>query len=184
MKENTNELLSVGSIVGAYGLTGEIRVNPSSDFPERFTLAGKRWLQGPNNEIKPVHLESGRQLSGKSLYIIRLQGIHNRTMVENLIGYNLLILSSDRPLLGKGEFHALDLIGLEVRLEPTFELIGYVEDLINGSNHLLEIKLIDEFMINKQNRRVLIPFVESIVPKINLEEKWLSITPPPGLLEI
>jgi 16S rRNA processing protein RimM len=30
----------------------------------------------------------------------------------------------------------------------------------------------------------LIPFVEPIVPVVNLAEGWIGITPPPGLLEL
>jgi 16S rRNA processing protein RimM len=33
-------------------------------------------------------------------------------------------------------------------------------------------------------RRVLIPFVEAIVPQVNLQEGWIGLTPPPGLLEL
>jgi 16S rRNA processing protein RimM len=33
-------------------------------------------------------------------------------------------------------------------------------------------------------RRVLIPFVEAIVPIVNLQEGWIGLTPPPGLLEL
>ena len=33
----SDDWLSVGKIVGVQGLQGELRVNPASDFPERFT---------------------------------------------------------------------------------------------------------------------------------------------------
>ena len=36
----SNDWLSVGKIVGVQGLQGELRVNPASDFPERFTTPG------------------------------------------------------------------------------------------------------------------------------------------------
>jgi hypothetical protein len=39
------ELLVVGRVVAAQGLGGEVRVLPLSDFPERFTTAGWRWLR-------------------------------------------------------------------------------------------------------------------------------------------
>jgi 16S rRNA processing protein RimM len=31
---------------------------------------------------------------------------------------------------------------------------------------------------------VFIPFVEAIVPVVNLAEGWIGITPPPGLQEL
>ena len=50
-------------------------------------------------------------------------------------------------------------------------------DLINGSNDLLEIEL-------HSGKTVLVPFVEAIVPEVQLEEGWLLLTPPPGLMEL
>ena len=43
-EELQEELLVVGRIVAAQGLKGELRVNPLSEFPERFTRPGRRWL--------------------------------------------------------------------------------------------------------------------------------------------
>ena len=41
----SEDWLIVGKLVGAQGLQGELRVNPASDFPERFTTPGSRWLR-------------------------------------------------------------------------------------------------------------------------------------------
>ena len=76
-----------------------------------------------------------------------------------------------------GEFHLLDLLGLEARLESDSPAVGTVSDLISGGNDLLEIT-------TSEGRKLLIPFVEAIVPEVHLEEGWLLLTPPPGLLEL
>ena len=57
--------MPVGKLVGAQGLRGELRLNPASDFPERFTEPGPRWLQAKGAEPKEVELLEGRQLPGK-----------------------------------------------------------------------------------------------------------------------
>ena len=36
----------------------------------------------------------------------------------------------------------------------------------------------------RSGKTVLIPFVEAIVPEVQLEEGWLLLTPPPGLMEL
>ena len=71
----------------------------------------------------------------------------------------------------------LDLVGLEARLAGRYAALGTVSTLIRGGNDLLEIKL-------HSGKTVLIPFVEAIVPEVELEEGWLLLTPPPGLLEL
>ncbi len=170
--------LIVGHLVAAQGLNGEIRVNPKSDFPERFTKPGKRWLQRNNiGEPREVELVKGRQLPGKGIYVVKFAGVNSRNKAEELIGQALLVPSSNRPTLKDGEFHLLDLVGVEVRLAPTGAPIGHVTNLLSGGNDLLEIKLLE-------GRNVLVPFVEAIVPEICLEERWIALNPPPGLLEL
>jgi 16S rRNA processing protein RimM len=171
-------LLEVGRLVAAQGLQGEVRVLPLSDFPERFTTPGPRWLRSPRGAIQPVALRSGRQLPGKDLYVLRLDGVDSRTAAEALVGHHLLASTADRPALAPGEFHLLDLEGLEVRLLAEGTPIGTVRDLIHGGNDLLEVEL------TASGRRVLIPFVEAIVPEVCLAEGWIGLTPPPGLLDL
>jgi 16S rRNA processing protein RimM len=176
--EEEGSLLEVGRLVAAQGLGGELRVVPLSDFPERFTRPGTRWLRSPRGAIQTAELLSGRQLPGRELYVLRLAGITNRTAAEALVGHHLLASATDRPPLEEGEFHLLDLEGLQVRLLADGSVIGKVLDLIHGGNDLLEVEL------TEGQRRVLIPFVEAIVPEVHPEEGWIGLTPPPGLLEL
>ena len=174
----SDDWLSVGKIVGVQGLQGELRVNPASDFPERFMAPGPRWLRSrKGGEPREIQLKKGRQLPGKALFVVRFEGIDNRSAAEALVGQELLVSADDRPELAEGEFHLLDLVGLEARLKADGPAIGTVSDLISGGNDLLEITTAD-------GRKLLIPFVKAIVPEVQLEKGWLLLTPPPGLLEL
>ena len=172
------DLMEVGRLVAAQGLRGELRVLPLSDFPERFTRPGPRWLRSRQGEVGAVRLLTGRQLPGKELYVVRLEGCDDRGAAEALVGHHLLVDASDRPPLGPGEFHVLDLVGLEVRLLPEGTVLGSVTDLIHAGNDLLEIAL------QESDRRLLIPFVEAIVPEVHPDQGWIGLTPPPGLLDL
>ena len=174
----SEDWLPVGKIVGAQGLKGELKLNPASDFPERFTAPGPRWVRSTQtSEPMQVQLQRGRQLPGRSLFIIRFEGVNDRKAAEALVGHELLVPADDRPDLKDGEFHLLDLVGLEARLTADAAPIGKVIDLISGGNDLLELKTAD-------GRRLLIPFVAAIVPEVHLAEGWLLLTPPPGLLDL
>jgi len=176
MKEK-EKWMSIGKIVAAQGLKGDIRIKPSSDFPERFTQPGQRWIQKTDELPTEIKLIKGAAIPGKSIYVLSIEGVSNRSSAEKIIGWNLLIPVDNRPNLKNNEYHYFDLIGLEVRRGAQKTLIGYVTDLIKGGNDLLEIELVE-------GKKVLIPFVKEIVPEISIQEKWLLINPPHGLLEL
>lgn len=175
------DYLEIGKIVSAQGLQGEIRVYPSTDFPERFLEPGTRWLLRPGaTQPEEITLEGGRYLDGKGLYVIQLEGIENRDAAEALQGCLLLVPESDRPPLEEDEYHIVDLIGLEVFDQPTQTLIGTVRTIIPAGNDLLEVELAEP---KGKTKTVLIPFVMAIVPVVDLAGRRIEVTPPEGLIE-
>ncbi|NJO40437.1 MAG: ribosome maturation factor RimM [Cyanobacteria bacterium CRU_2_1] len=182
--------LEVGKIVAAQGLKGEVRVYSDSDFPERLLEPGQRWLLRPGaEEPESIELLSGRFLTGKKLYVIRLAGITDRTQAESLRDCRLLVPESDRPSLEEDEFHVLDLIGLEVFDQATQKRVGVVVNVISAGNDLLEVERPFEGAEPASSQSphprstVLIPFVKAIVPIVDLEQQRIEITPPAGLIE-
>ncbi len=181
----SDDWLEIGKIVAPQGLSGELRVYPDSDFPERFEQPGKRWLLRPGQtEPQPIELLAGRYISNKNLYVIKLAGVENCNQAEELRGCKLMVPASDRPQLGENEYHVLDLIGLEVFMQASGELVGTVVDIIPAGNDLLEVKLDESFATDKKQKTVLIPFVEAIAPVVDLQTGRIEITPPAGLLEM
>jgi 16S rRNA processing protein RimM len=173
--------LEIGRIVAAQGLKGEVRVYPNSDFSERFTEPGQRWLLcAGETEPRTVELQSGRYVTGKGLYIVLLAGVSDRTQAELLRDCLLLVPESDRPLLREDEYHVADLIGLSVFDQATQILIGVVNDVMAAGNDLLEVKLEHP----QKSSTILIPFVKEIVPVVDLLQRRVEITPPPGLLDL
>ena len=51
--------ISIGEIVAPQGLKGDIRIKPSSEFPERFTIPGKRWIQKAYELPQEIKLVKG-----------------------------------------------------------------------------------------------------------------------------
>ncbi|MDJ0705447.1 MAG: ribosome maturation factor RimM [Leptolyngbyaceae cyanobacterium MO_188.B28] len=134
--------LEIGTIVSPQGLRGEVRVYPSSDFPERFIEPGQRWLLTPGaSEPQPIELLQGRFLEGKGLYVVQLQGINTREQAEALRHSQLLAPESDRPPLEPDEFHVADLVGLNVILQATQTAIGKVVGVYQAGNDLLEVAM-------------------------------------------
>ncbi|MEM8612080.1 MAG: ribosome maturation factor RimM [Cyanobacteria bacterium P01_H01_bin.105] len=184
------EWLPIGRIVGPHGLNGEVRVYPDSDFPERFEQPGKRWLlKSGANKPESINLVKGRYQDGKGLYILKLAGVNHRDQAEALRDAQLLVTADDRLPLEPGEFHVGDLMGLWVYLQATGEQIGRVIDVYRAGNDLLEVALGPDALDKAPDdaskdkpRTVLIPFVDAIVPVVDLAKGRVEITPPDGLI--
>ena len=172
--------LVIGIITSSHGIEGKLNIKSLSDFKERFTQPGKRWIQKNDEEPIPYKLISGFQKPGKESFVISLSGINNKNQADNLKTYKLLVKSNDIPKLKDNEFHLNQLLDLNVRLyfKSEMKVIGKVVNLITENNNLLVIKL------NKNNKNVLIPFVKEIVTTIDLKKNYLIIDPPKGLLDL
>lgn len=178
--------LTIGRIVGPHGLNGELRVYPDTDFPERFEQPGERWLlKSGAAEPEPIQLLKGRFQTGKGLYVVKLAGVNYRDQAEALRDAQLMVAADDRLPLEPGEFHVGDLKGLTVILQETGEKVGTVNDIYRAGNDLLEVTLLSApgDSGTETPRTVLIPFVEAIVPVVDIKQGRVEITPPAGLID-
>ncbi|XP_011096478.2 uncharacterized protein LOC105175663 [Sesamum indicum] len=191
--------VETGYIYGVHGLQGEVRVKPSTDFPDlRFSKPGTRWLKqqvSGTETLREIELVEGRGHPGQS-WIVRFNNIDTVEQAQKLVGSTILVTDKDRPDLEEGEFYTHDLIGMKVILKESGEPIGVVVNVFNsGASDLLHVKLnslrnihdkIGKSKIGQGDSGPLVwvPFVESIVPTVDLEKREMLITPPKGLLEL
>ncbi len=174
--------MEIGSIVGAQGIKGEVKVYPNSDFPERFVRAGERWLwSGRDVAPRSIALHKGYEIPGKGLYVLQLDGITDRTQAENLRGQMLLLPITDRPRLAPEEYHSQDLISLQVFHQQTGAQIGIVADIFTAGHEILVVNVPTG---EGKTAEVMIPFVKAIVPVVDLPNHRIEILPPSGLLEL
>ena len=175
-----NEWLIVGLITSCHGINGQLKVKSLSDFEERFLKPGIRWLQKENEPPSRIELISGFKQPGKETFIVKFQGVNTRNHAEQLKQFKILVKTNKLPKLKNEEFHLLELINLEVKSLENNELktIGKVINLENEKNNLLVIELFEN------QKKVLIPFAKEIVPLVDIENNFLTINPPKGLLDL
>ncbi|KAG9447502.1 hypothetical protein H6P81_013630 [Aristolochia fimbriata] len=190
-----SEFIEIGYICNVHGLQGELRVKPTTDFPElRFSTPGKRWLRVRilgKERIQEVELTEGRGHPGQKNWIISLGGVDTVETARQFVGSTLLVRESDRPVLEEGEFYIPDLVGMKVILEETGSPVGTVVNVFNsGASDLLQVMLnpakeTNDLLKNEvTGPLVWIPFVEAIVPDVDMNKRQMRITPPEGLLEL
>ncbi|XP_022140199.1 uncharacterized protein LOC111010926 [Momordica charantia] len=199
--EAPSGFVEIGYISNVHGTQGEVRVKPSTDFPElRFSTPGTRWLKqqvSGREAIREVDLEEGREHPGRKSWILKFIGIDTAEQAKQLIGSALLVREEDRPELEEGEFYSRDLVGMSVILKETGQSLGTVVNVFDsGGADLLHVMLncSEDILDTTGNatstetgtsgRLVWIPFVEAIVPIVDLQRREMKITPPKGLLEL
>ncbi|HEY7582606.1 MAG TPA: ribosome maturation factor RimM [Acidimicrobiia bacterium] len=159
----------VGTVVKAHGLKGEVVVIPQTDDRTRFARG------------RSVHTSDGRVLTVKSNtpgekgWLIAFSEIRDRSRAQELVGLDLLIDSHNRRTLEPNEFWPDQLIGLEVR-ERSGQEVGRVA---NVDDSLDQARLV----IATPKGEVEVPFVDQLVPEIDLAAGYLVIAAIPGLLD-
>ncbi|CAO2842259.1 unnamed protein product [Amaranthus hypochondriacus] len=195
-----SEFVEIGYVSDVHGLHGEVRVKHNTDFPDlRFATPGKRWLRqriSGREELLEVELEGGRGHPGNKSWIVKLSGFDSVDEARQLVGSTFLVRNVDRPELEEDEYYSRDLVGMRVFLQDTGEAVGTVVNVFNsGGNDLLHVLLEESTgssrgsLQQKSNKSdsghlVWIPFVEAIVPEVNMDKREMHITPPKGLLEL
>lgn len=177
--------LVVGRVVKPHGVKGELVVDVRTDDPEQRFAAGSvlrarpRMRDSTPYKKLPRHtVVNARTHSGRLL--VFLEGVDDRTAAEALRGTLLVIDSSELPAReDPDEFYDHELEGLEVRLrfgESAPRAIGIVREVLHtAGGDLLAIDL-------PETGEALVPFVSGFVPHIDLDEGYLEIDPPEGLL--
>ncbi|MBT1160332.1 ribosome maturation factor RimM [Bifidobacterium sp. SO1] len=184
------ELLRVCRIGRAQGLKGEVNVYSFTDEPE-YRFAPGSVLYSRDGE-KEYIVERSR--SFKNRWIIKLEGVESREDAEALNGTELFGEADDPDdMLEEDAWYPKDLIGLEVRLAednglglPAGQVVGKVVDVLDGFQSLLKVRLANPVRDPKTGEvtenSALVPFVDELVPDIDLDEQYLTIDPPGGLI--
>ncbi len=162
--------LAVAEIVAPWGLAGDIKARILTDFPERF----RRGLAVCIGERKSPSAVVRSRLLQKGFLVLKLEGIDTAEAANKLRGEIVYVERKDAPALADGEYFWYQIIGLRVRTVAGEEL-GAVEDiLITGAN--------DVYVVRGPRGEVLIPALDDVVRRIDLDAGLMVVELPEGLL--
>jgi 16S rRNA processing protein RimM len=157
--------VSVGRIITAHGIKGELKVQSLTDFLNRFDRGSQLWLDG-----SPVRVERSRR--NQDVVILKLEGIDTRNAAETLRGKELMVQQA-QPIYEKGRYYVHDLVGLNV-VEADGTLLGRLEDVMaTGAN--------DVYVVRGERGELLLPGVEDVIEQVDLAGKRIVVNLLPGL---
>ncbi len=153
----TEEMICVGAIAGAFGVTGEVRLKSFCTEPTDIGSYG------------PLTSEDGAQVFKITLTRpvagglgAKIAGISTKEAADALRGTSLFVPRSKLPSLPDDEFYHADLIGLDA-YDTGGVLLGKVSAVHNhGAGDILEISPV------RHKSALLLPFTMAIVPNVDI----------------
>ena len=169
--------LTVGRVVKAHGVTGELVVDIRTDDPDlRFAPGEVLRAKGRDRRERSFAVETVRTHGNRLL--VRLAGVNDRDSADALRGSVFVIDSADLPPIDEPDtYYDHQLEGLRVRTTAGRDIGTVAEVLHTSAGELLAVN-------RDQASELLVPFVSAIVTSVSLEDRIVEIDPPEGLLEL
>nr|WP_241731883.1 ribosome maturation factor RimM [Microbacterium ginsengiterrae] len=169
--------MRVGRLVKAHGLKGALKLELYTDNPERRFVPGAEFtLQVP--EASPWHrktvtVREYRVMNGNP--VVFFEDVNDREGAEGLVRA-ILWIDQDADEPEDNAWYDHQLVGLDAVIdgEPIGKLVR-VEHL--PAQDLLIVKTA------RDAREVMVPFVEAIVPSVDIAAGRVTLTPPAGLFD-
>jgi 16S rRNA processing protein RimM len=181
----------VGRAGRPHGIRGEVVIGVRTDEPDlRFAVGSAVYAaSSPDGDDPPgrapLRVASARWHSGQLL--VGFAGITDRTAASELTGRWLSVDSSQLPAVpSPDEFRDHELIGLSVRTAAG-EAVGVVTDVLHHGQDMLVVQRPAKESAahdGPAGQEYLVPFVQAIVPEVDVAAGVVVIDPPPGLLDL
>ncbi|MBV1778745.1 ribosome maturation factor RimM [Paeniglutamicibacter sp. ABSL32-1] len=164
--------LQVARIGKPHGIRGEVTVQVLTDAPQdRFVPGAVFEVEHP--AFKQLTVEGARW--NKEILLLAFEELLDRNAAETVRGAKLFIDTEEVEDDGEG-WYEHELVDLEARVGD--KVVGKVTALRTGNvQDLLVVE-------STEGDEIYVPFVESIVPEVNIEGGYILMTPPEGLFEI
>ncbi|MDR1567256.1 MAG: ribosome maturation factor RimM [Streptococcaceae bacterium] len=169
------DYLNVGKIVNTQGIKGEVRVISQTDFPELRYQVGNSLTLFQEGKA-PVLLVIATHRKHKNFDLLSFEGHSNINDVEKYRDGILKIAKEDLNDLAADEYYYHEIIGLLVKTTDGVT-IGKIKEILSpGAN--------DVWVVGRTGKKdVLIPYIEQVVLKIDLEKGEVLIELMDGLID-
>ncbi len=165
--------LQVARIGKPHGIRGEVTVQVLTDAPGDRFVPGTEFVVEPAS-AGPLTVNSARW--NKDILLLGFDEIGTRNEAETLRGAKLFIETEELDEDNDEGWYEHELVGLEARIGP--RVVGKVTAL-----NTMPVQ--DLLMVTTpEGKEILVPFVEQIVPEVNVDGGFILLTPPDGLFEL
>lgn len=162
----------VGTIVGTFGNKGDVKILPLISPSDYLLEMDTIFIESEDAERQQFRVIKSKR--HKNIYVLSLEGVNDMNVAEGLSGLSVYVPSIEFRELQKNEYYYHDLMGLTAYSEAG-DLIGKVDHIVKGGSDILVIK-------DENGKEIMVPFVDELVPEVNLKEKTVTINVIEGLM--
>ena len=160
-----SEPVTVGRVLAPHGIRGELKVQPLTDFPERFDAGSRLWLKGQQWVV-----QQGRW-AGRGL-ILKLRGLDTRDEAEALRNAELTVPEAT-TIEAEGVYYLHDIVGLPV-FDAAGEVLGRLAEVFNSGST-------DVYVIRGDLGELLLPALEDVITSIDVAGGRIVVDVPEGI---
>jgi 16S rRNA processing protein RimM len=169
----------IGKILKPHGLRGDVRVMPTTDDPERFSLLTHMNIIFEDSaycesgsKVKTLTVE--RVWHHKGLIIIKFEEINDMTEADKLRGGIIRIEDGEALPLGDDEYYVRDLYGMTVVTDEG-EPLGEIKDVLQTGGN-------DVYVVGDElGQVILIPAIKQCIGNIDINSRRMVVTLMEGL---
>lgn len=172
-------LATIGKFLGPFGVAGSVKVYPYSDFLERCSDLHDVIVERKGQRETHYVLEARVY---KNLWVMHLKGFTSREEASRLNGALLKIPSDQRVALPEGSYYLDEIVGL-VALSVTGEKLGVVRDVMKPGGNDVYVVETAAGTAGTTYGEILVPATREVVKEINLQEGYMLLELPPGLVD-
>lgn len=170
-----DDCYQLGYVVKTHGLKGELQIYLDVDSPNQYrNLESVFVLNG--QRLVPFFIESISFNGAKA--IVAFEDLHELSEAQALKGKEIYLPLSALPKLKGNEFYLHEIVGFQLIDSLSDKTVGKIENVIESGPQLL-LSVVTEGGIE-----ILIPYVKSLLTKLDRVEKIIALQVPEGLLDV
>ena len=161
------EFITVGTVVNAHGVRGEVKVNPAGFDPAFIAAFRTLYIGGVETKVAAARVH-------KSTVLLTLPGVDTMDDALALKGKEIAIRRADAKL-PEGEYFDEELVGCTVVDDDTGETVGKVSRVLHYPAHKV-------YEVRGGGREYLIPAVRNVfIAAVNADDEIIRVHMMKGL---
>jgi 16S rRNA processing protein RimM len=163
----TSSNILVGIIVGTKGVAGDVRVQPHTDNPDRFSIGNSLLISGKELEVEYSRIE-------KKQYILKLKGVESLEEANSLNGMRLEVYQDDVSPTHPGVYYYYQILDMDVWTISS-EYLGKISEIISTGGN-------DVYVISSElTKDILLPAIGEVILEVDVQNHNMVVAVPEGL---